>query len=119
MFVKQTKKIAVWQAAYLLLAYVIARYGLFSLHGMKQWPAILLALGVLYLLLAWWRRLPVLGFCVSGGYLLGLVLGLALETRGTDPGGGATSNVWQIWFGVYQATVLLGLLCDLRKKRRP
>ena len=43
---KKTKKMALWQAACLLLAYLVARYGLFSLHGMKQWPTILLALGI-------------------------------------------------------------------------
>ena len=116
---EKTKKMALWQAACLLLAYLVARYGLFSLHGMKQWPTILLALGTVYLLLAWWRKLPVFGFCVSGGYLLGLALGLAFAVQGTDPGGGATSSVWLIWFAVYQAVVLLGALWDLRKKRRP
>ena len=115
---KKTKKMALWQAACLLLAYLVARYGLFSLHGMKQWPTILLALGIVYLLLAWWRKLPVFGFCVSGGYLLGLALGLAFAVQGTDPGGGATSNAWLIWLMVYQATGLLGWLWDLRKKRR-
>ena len=114
---EKTKKMALWQAACLLLAYLVARYGLFSLHGMKQWPTILLALGIVYLLLAWWRKLPVFGFCVSGGYLLGLALGLAFAVQGTDPGGGATSNAWLIWLMVYQATVLLGWLWDLRKKR--
>ena len=33
---EKTKKMALWQAACLLLAYLVARYGLFSLHGMKQ-----------------------------------------------------------------------------------
>lgn len=110
---EKTKKMALWQAACLLLAYLVARYGLFSLHGMKQWPTILLALGIVYLLLAWWRKLPVFGFCVSGGYLLGLALGLAFAVQGTDPGGGATSNAWLIWLMVYQAVVLLGALWDL------
>ena len=86
--------------------------------GTLNLKKILLALGIVYLLLAWWRKLPVFGFCVSGGYLLGLALGLAFAVQGTDPGGGATSNAWLIWLMVYQATVLLGWLWDLRKKRR-
>lgn len=83
---EKTKKMALWQAACLLLAYLVARYGLFSLHGMKQWPAILLALGVVYLLLAWWRKLPALGFASPGGIYWAWYWAWPLRPRGRTPG---------------------------------
>ena len=83
---EKTKKMALWQAACLLLAYLVARYGLFSLHGMKQWPTILLALGIVYLLLAWWRKLPVFGFCVPAGTCWAWRWAWRLRSRGRTQG---------------------------------
>ena len=78
-------------------AYLLCRFGLFSLHGMKQWPAVLAAAGFAALVAAalydFWIASSTTIVCYPAGCFLGLWLG---KTQ-TDPGGGQTHSGWVIW----------------------
>lgn len=77
-------------------AYLLCRFGLFSLHGMKQWPAVLAAAGFAALVAAalydFWIASSTTIVCYPAGCFLGLWLG---KTQ-TDPGGGQTHSGWII-----------------------
>ena len=76
----------------LLLEYFICRYLFFDLHGMREFPQLLLLVGVVFLLLAAAGGLKIFSISVLAGYPLGFICGMALQSYGTDPGGGRTSR---------------------------
>ena len=101
----------------LLLEYFICRYLFFDLHGMREFPQLLLLVGVVFLLLAAAGGLKIFSISVLTGYPLGFICGMALQSYGTDPGGGRTSNGWIIWGGIFLACVVVGVLIDLAKRK--
>lgn len=96
----------------LCLGFVLCRYVLFDLHGMKQWPEVLFMAGLLALLLSFCakgRRFPIF---VSCGYILGFAAGLLFRTDGTDAGGAKTNSLWIIWSAVFVCFMVIGLTVD-------
>ena len=106
-------------AAILLLSFVLCRFVLFRLHGMKSWPVVLLlaggaALGVSALLKC--RRLPLF---VSLGYPLSFAAGAMFQQTTADAGGAmALNNFWSIWTIAYLLIVCIGVAAEVfgRKK---
>lgn len=99
------------------LLYLLCRYVLFDLHGMKQWPDLLAAAGIIVLAAALVKHCKALILCTNIGYTAGFFSGICFHSYGTDAGGGMTSNTWMIWTLVYAGFMLLGLLIDLVRKR--
>lgn len=66
-------------------AYLLCRFGLFSLHGMKQWPAVLAAAGFAALVAAalydFWIASSTTIVCYPAGCFLGLWLGKTKRSR--------------------------------------
>lgn len=86
-------------------AYWALRYPLFFLHGMKEWPMILLILGIIVIsvsgILFDRKFLPIF---TAVGYPLGFALGYWFQF---DYGHGQNS-LWIIWTCVFLAAVLIG-----------
>ena len=99
------------------LLYLLCRYILFDLHGMKQWPDLLAAAGIIVLAAALIKHCKALILCTNAGYIAGFLAGICFRSYGTDAGGGRTSNTWMIWILVYAGFMVLGLLIDLVRKR--
>lgn len=98
----------------LLIAYLVFRYPLFHLHGMKQFP--------LYLLIVGMAVIAVFGIVRGGriapvftavGYVVGFLVGCLLGSTSYDPGGGTLNNMWQIWLGSYAAAVTAGVMIEI------
>ena len=47
------------------------------------------------------------------GYLGGFAAGMLFGVRGTDPGGGTTSNAWLIWMLVMLLCIAVGILLSV------
>lgn len=99
-------------------AYLLCRFGLFSLHGMKQWPAVLAAAGFAALVAAalydFWIASSTTIVCYPTGCFLGLWLG---KTQ-TDPGGGQTHSGWIIWTIIFALGIFFGFLTDWFFKKK-
>ena len=99
-------------------SFLLCRFGLFSLHGMKQWPVLLAVVGLLVLLAAMALHCRRLTVAASLGYLFGFGVALLFHREGTDPGGGRTDSLWLIWTAFYLFCMLAGGGQDLAEKRR-
>ena len=98
----------------LLLGFVVCRYVPFGIDGMKEWewPVDLLLAGILALLILLIARKKYAPWFIPAGYFLGFLLGVLFHTEGTDPGGGKTDNLWQIWTLAFLACILIGIVTD-------
>ena len=97
----------------LVLGFLIFRYGVFDLHGMKEWPLDLLIAGVLIWFLSLLGGKKYAPWFIPAGYFLGFWMGVLLHTEGTDPGGGTTDNLWIIWTVVFLACILAGIVTEI------
>ena len=100
-------------AAILLVDFLLCRYLFFDLHGMKDWPVVMLGLEIAVLMISFLFKGRYLPLISVNGYLAGFVVGLVLCTDGVDPGGGRTNNLWLIWLLVWLAVVLIGGAVEL------
>ncbi|MCM1055509.1 MAG: hypothetical protein NC394_08310 [Bacteroides sp.] len=94
----------------LIGAYLILRYPLFFLHGMKQWPFILFAFGGIVIAvsgLVFGKKILPLSTLI--GYTVGFVLGYLFQF---DYGIGLNS-LWIIWTCVYLAAVFVGSISEI------
>ena len=118
---EKTKRKLAWgacSAAGLAVSYWISRYLLFALHGMKAWPDLLAAFGLLCIMIAAAAGCRALPAASAAGYLMGFGLAMLLQSSGTDPGGGATNNAWILWTAIFLFLLLAGLILDIAYFRR-
>lgn len=96
----------------LLAEYLLVRYAMIGLHGMYQWPVMLLGFGMIVLAISFFKRRRMLPLVASGSYLVSFFLGVIFQTEGTDPGGGGTNNLWLIWTCAMIALVAFGFVFE-------
>ncbi len=104
-------------AVCLAVGYWLCRYALFDLHGMKQWPDVLVIVGFVVVLIASAAGLRILAASAALGYPLAFGVAMATFTRGIDQGGGGTNNAWIIWGGVYLLCMVIGIAADIISRR--
>lgn len=95
--------------------YLVIRYPLFGLHGMKEFPLFLCAVGVFLIFLAGLvRKSKVLPPIVALGYILGFAAGALF---GYDYGEGL-NNLWIIWLWCFVSIVVVGVVGNLFLQKR-
>ncbi|MDL2324474.1 hypothetical protein LJC61_04920 [Ruminococcaceae bacterium OttesenSCG-928-A16] len=97
----------------LFLCFLLCRFALFGLHGMKQWPLFLFLVGLFTIGVAAIAGSKTTMVATPIGYLVGFAAGQLLATPGVDQGGGSTSNAWFIWAVAFLAIVLAGVIWGL------
>ncbi len=106
----------------LAISYVLCRFVFFNLdwHGMKSWPSVLAIVGLFIIVVAMIGNKKYLPFIVDGGYLIGFFVGKIFNVDGVDLGGGATSNLWEIWSIFFVSSIILGCLFEhlIRVRKR-
>lgn len=111
---KRTVGIAALAA--IVAAYVVFRYPLFSLHGMKDFPLYLCILGAVLIAISGIgkgnRTLPV---AVALGYILGFPAGKLFEQNY----GQGLNSMWIIWLICFAAAILLGIILNCLVGRKP
>ena len=105
-------------AAIVVVDFLLCRYVFFDLHGMKDWPGFMLGLEIAVLAVSFLLRGQHLPLISANGYLSGFVAGLVFHSKGFDPGGGRTNNLWLIWLLVWLAVVLIGGAVELFYRRK-
>ena len=102
----------------LLIGFLLCRFVFFELHGMREWPFDLWIAGVVVILASLIARKQLVPWFTAVGYLLGFFAGLIFHTEGSDPGGGRTDNLWQIWTVVFAVCILVGVIFEIAMKWR-
>ncbi len=109
-----SSKFSLAMLALLGASYLLCRYGLLGLHGMKQWPDIMGTTGAFILLSALVLRKRLMAAATAGGYLVSFFLGVLFNGPGEMPG---TTTMWQIWMTSYFVIIMAGSIADLFFKR--
>lgn len=103
----------------LCAGFILCRYALFSLHGMREWPVLLFIAGAVVLTAAFLLKAKYVPIVTALGYPVAFLLGVLLQSNGTDPGGGTTNNLWTIWTVSYFSFITASVLSEfLIKKKR-
>jgi len=97
----------------LMLELILCRYVFFGLHGMDEWPLVLLQLGLVALLVSLLARKQYAPWFTSVGYFFGFWVGVLFHTHGFDPGGGKTDNLWGIWTVAFVICIFAGFLFEV------
>ena len=100
-------------ALFLGLYWVLCRFVLFGLHGMKSWCDMLMYVSAGAVVLSAVMDLRITAAAAPTGYMLGFAAGAVFNTDGMDPGGGATNNFWLIWTIGLAVCVFVGLVADI------
>lgn len=116
----EKRKVGIISLCVLLASYLLFRYPLFGLHGMKEFPLVLLAVGIaviVYFGIVKGGRIAPLYTTV--GYIVGFICGCLLERITSDPGGGQLSDFWKFWMGGFIAATVAGILQEVWQKKAP
>lgn len=100
-------------AGLLSAGYVLTRYVLFDLHGMKQWPLILLAIGAIIAGISIVLNARLVPIATAAAYSVGFLIGAFLQTDCVDAVGIRTNNLWIIWTGVFLFLTVASIVVEL------
>ncbi len=99
----------------LIAAYLVFRFPLFELHGMKDFPMYLLVAGVIVIVISGFiRENKVLPILTVVGYIVGFICGNAF---GYSYGEGL-HNMWIIWMWCFVVAVGVGIFINLFMQRK-
>lgn len=98
--------------------FVLCRYILFPMHGMREWPVVLFIAGTAVIIAAFLVRARYVPAAASVAYTLALLIGVLFQTDGVDPGGGRTNNLWIIWTVVFIGLIFISVCFELLVKKK-
>lgn len=114
----EKRKVGLISLCVLLASYLLFRYPLFGLHGMKEFPLVLLVVGIAVIaFFGIWKGGRIAPLYTTVGYIVGFICGCVLQRTSYDPGGGTLNNMWQIWMGGFIAATLAGILIEVMRKK--
>ena len=96
----------------LLVGFILGRYVFFDVHGMKEFPVVLLVLGLVVMVISVLATKKILPYFISMGYIIGFVLGFIFQVTKMDANGVSVNNLWVIWAVVYVTFIVLGFICE-------
>lgn len=107
----------------LAVGFIVIRFALFGLHGMKQWPMLLFCAAAVVCAAGALVKAYFTACITSAGYIVGFAVALSLAKTTVDPVMGAVNNLWFIWLIVLLICIIMGIATDIyislnRKKRR-
>ena len=94
----------------LLAGFLLCRFAFFGLHGMREWPFDLLLAGLVVVKLSLITKKQMIAWFTVIGYLVGFFVGVLFHTKGLDPGGGKTDNLWMIWTVTFMVCIVAGAI---------
>jgi len=100
----------------LLLSCLLCRFVFFEMHGMKDWPWILLIFGLTVLLISMFLFSQKVIICTATGYIIGFVVAVIFSSDyyatyyGPEIVVLRENNFWSIWTLAYLAVIVAGVL---------
>lgn len=114
---KETRSIrGIVSVGIVVLSYLLVRFPLFAMHGMKDWPDLLAILSIVVIVMASILKKRRVFVGVIVGYLGGFIFAMIFRQKGLDAGGGATSNGWILWITFLLISIGLATLWSLKEK---
>ena len=114
---KRMNRVSLLSLLILVISFIVIRYALFEIHGMKQIPIILFGPLLSAMIILCFTKVKIMPFVFAVSYPIGFVLGNLFQTYGVDAGG-ATSNMWIIWTSVIMIMVVVSSIAELINKKR-
>lgn len=99
------------------LEFILCRYVLFPIHGMKEWSFDLFLFCLIVIAISFFVKTSLIPIFSSLSYIVGFVIGLIFQTDGIEPAGGKTNNLCIIWTTVIICAVISSVLGELVKKK--
>ncbi len=97
----------------LIGTYLVLRYPLLFLHGMKQWPLALFLVGVIIIVISGLvLNRKILPFFTLAGYIVGFIFGCIFQFD-YGPDYNRLNSFWIIWTCVYLAAILAGIAAEI------
>lgn len=100
----------------IITSFIVIRYPLFYLHGMKQFPIFLCLISLVIAFIFRKRDNSLLPMFSALGFVIGFIAGVLFQSSSLDPGGGTMNNLWIIWMAVFLCTILLGMVLSRVKR---
>ena len=105
-------------AAILILSFILCRFVFFDLHGMKEWPVVLLVSGGLIIVITMFFKCRYIPLFTSVGYLLAFIVGAVFQTDYTAPTGERANSFWIIWTITYLCVIAAGVVTEVVKRKK-
>lgn len=102
----------------LILSFGLIRFVLFTQHGMKDWPVVMLVVGSVLLLISFLLKLDITYCLMSVGYVFSYLMGFVFQSDSYDLGGGLLNDLWKIWLISYLSFFVVGIFVDIIAKKR-
>ena len=96
----------------LLVGFILCRYIFFDIHGMKEFPKVLLILGLVVMAISELLKKKILPYFISSGYIVGFVFGFIFQVTKIDTNGVSVNNLWVIWAVVNVIFIAVGVICE-------
>ena len=107
----KTKKIVLLSVGVLAISFALIRFLFFELHGMKQWPFILMSLCLAIIIISFGLKAKMTSITSSISYIIGFFFAYIFQKDGVDNGGGRTNNLWIIWtMIIIMAVIVSGIV---------
>ncbi|WP_103981691.1 hypothetical protein [Helcococcus massiliensis] len=101
----------------LIFSFIIIRYILFDIHGMKQFPMILFLCVFLAITVSTLTKLKITPYIFAIAYPIGFIIGLIFQKNRTDLGGGLTNNLWLIWVSSIVIIAIISIIIEFIIKK--
>lgn len=102
--------------------FILCRYVLFDIHGMKQLPCLLFVCGVVIIGISCFVKAKRVSVFTACSYIIGFLAGVIFQTDGMDAGGGKANTLWLIWTAVFVCCVVFAIASELvvvaRKRKK-
>lgn len=115
---KRINKIGLLSLFILIISFIVIRYALLEMHGMKQMPVMLLFPILLAMIVFCFAKVKIIPFVLAISYPIGFALGTMFQTYSVDAGGGATNNMWIIWTSVVIVMIVLSFIAELINRKK-
>lgn len=102
----------------LIFSFIIIRYVLFDIHGMKQMPLILFLCVFIAITVSILSKVKIIPYILAISYPIGFALGIIFQKNGTDLGGGLTNNLWGIWVSSIVVIVIISIIIEFIIKEK-
>ena len=113
-FIMKKYVFGILSAAILVLSFILCRCVFFDLHGMKDWPVVLLVLGGLVIVAATLFKCKYIPLFTAIGYPLAFIAGVIFQT---DYVAASTNNLWIIWTVAYLCFIAVGVVIEIIKRK--
>jgi len=99
----------------LVIAFLVIRFPLLNLHGMKDWPLILFIISATICFFAIIFGANALAVTTTLGYIAGFIFGYFFQETNVETG---QNSLWFIWTIVLVIAILIGIIIVIYKTKK-